>query len=97
MGDVDCALGADNFSADPMFCNEAADDYHLHEDSPCAAGSTPAGCGLVGALQVGCWAAPISSLTTMLAAIAILAIGIWMIRRTALGVRFQAKRGTPEP
>jgi predicted outer membrane repeat protein len=44
---------ATNFSADPLFCNAAADDYTLRENSPCAPpGAT--GCGLIGVYDVGC-------------------------------------------
>lgn len=34
---------------------------------------------------------PVSSLAAMIAAVAILAIGVWTIRRNALGVRFQPR------
>jgi len=40
-----------NFSAEPLFCDMIDSDYHLAVDSPCAA---PPGCGVVGALPVGC-------------------------------------------
>ncbi len=45
----------DNFSADPLFCDEhAADpDCTLHRDSPCLPDHSPDGCGLVGAYGVG--------------------------------------------
>jgi hypothetical protein len=42
------------FSADPLFCNVAAGDFTLAETSPCAPAHSPAGCGLIGAQQVGC-------------------------------------------
>lgn len=57
---VGCLSGLDgqsgNFSADPLFCNEASGDYSLHSNSPCAPGNHPDGaaCGLIGALDVGC-------------------------------------------
>jgi hypothetical protein len=41
-----------NFSADPLFCDGATGELTLRSDSPCAA--VPGGCGLVGALGVGC-------------------------------------------
>ena len=42
-----------NFSADPLFCDPEAGDFTLRANSPCAPpGAT--GCGLVGALPVGC-------------------------------------------
>jgi predicted outer membrane repeat protein len=43
-----------NLSADPLFCNPLASDYTLAETSPCAPEHSPAGCGLIGALPVGC-------------------------------------------
>jgi hypothetical protein len=46
-----------NFSADPRFCDPAAEDYRLSADSPCAPENAPPGCGLIGALPVGCGAA----------------------------------------
>jgi parallel beta-helix repeat protein len=52
---VDCIAGQNgingNFSANPLFCDAAAGDFHLYETSPCV--NAP-GCGLVGALDVGC-------------------------------------------
>ncbi len=39
-----------NFALDPLFCS----DYSLAESSPCASANAPAGCGLIGALDVGC-------------------------------------------
>jgi len=43
-----------NFSADPLFCRPAENDYTIHADSPCAPDNAPGQCGLVGALAVGC-------------------------------------------
>jgi hypothetical protein len=52
MGDCAGLAGSDgNFSADPLFCDASSGDYRLSVDSPCAA--VP-GCGLIGALPVGC-------------------------------------------
>jgi hypothetical protein len=47
--------GNENFSANPLFCNEfaAEPDYSLHRDSPCLPDHTPDTCGLVGAYGVG--------------------------------------------
>lgn len=42
-----------NFSADPLFCDRPARDFHLDATSPCAPGNAP-GEGLVGAWPVGC-------------------------------------------
>ena len=42
------------FAADPLFCAPLADDFTLAETSPCAPAHSPAGCGLIGALPVGC-------------------------------------------
>ncbi len=44
---------AGNISLDPLFCDAPAHDLTLRSSSPCAPGSTP-GCGLIGALPVGC-------------------------------------------
>jgi predicted outer membrane repeat protein len=53
---VDCVAGQDgaegNFSADPLFC-QGGTDWHLCGDSPCAP-KYSGGCGLIGALPVGC-------------------------------------------
>jgi len=38
-----------NISLDPLFCNRPAEDFTLHNDSPC-----DAVCGLMGAWPVGC-------------------------------------------
>ena len=40
-----------NFSTDPVFCSAYLDDYRLRSCSPC---EDAAGCGLVGALGIGC-------------------------------------------
>jgi hypothetical protein len=42
-----------NFSADPLFCGKDAMDFTLELNSPCAPPGIT-GCGLVGALPVGC-------------------------------------------
>lgn len=39
-----------NLEVDPLFCGTG--DFHLQDDSPCAAANSPA--GLIGALEVGC-------------------------------------------
>jgi hypothetical protein len=43
-----------NISGDPLFCNLPLRDFTLDETSPCAPDNSPAGCGLIGALDVGC-------------------------------------------
>lgn len=52
----DCIVGAagenGNFSADPLFCDPDGGDYRLDHSSPCTAANS--GCGLMGALPVGC-------------------------------------------
>lgn len=54
-GDVADPTGSDgNISADPLFCNVGLGDYRLNENSPCAPAHSPSGCGLIGALDVGC-------------------------------------------
>jgi hypothetical protein len=40
-------------SADPLFCDPSAANYYLRSDSPCTAPNSD-GCGLIGALDVGC-------------------------------------------
>ncbi|MFO7653439.1 MAG: right-handed parallel beta-helix repeat-containing protein [Candidatus Krumholzibacteriia bacterium] len=49
-----------NFSRDPRFCDRENGDYTLLDISPCADGNHPDGaaCGPIGALEVGCTAAP---------------------------------------
>jgi hypothetical protein len=81
-GDGNCALGADNFSADPMFCDESQSDYHIHDDSPCAPDNSPAACGLIGALPVACWGAPLGLATGALVTILLGAAGACRIARS---------------
>jgi len=81
-GDGSCILGADNFSADPKFCDFSAGDYHLYESSPCAPDNSPDGCGLVGAFPVGCWETPLSPVGLILVMIGAGAIGSWKALRT---------------
>ncbi|HET9886993.1 MAG TPA: right-handed parallel beta-helix repeat-containing protein, partial [bacterium] len=42
-----------NFSMDPIFCNPSERIFTIREDSPCAPPGIT-GCGLVGALPIGC-------------------------------------------
>jgi hypothetical protein len=53
-GDELCGtdLGS-NFSLDPLLC----EDYTLDSASPCSPAHSPTGCGLIGALGIGCGAA----------------------------------------
>jgi hypothetical protein len=53
----------DNFSADPLFCDSAAEDFHLRAASHCAPGNSPGGCGLVGAFGVACPANSVEEVT----------------------------------
>lgn len=61
---IGCLAGQEdqdgNFSADPLFCGAAVDDYTLDGQSPCLPGNHPDGvdCGLIGALGRGCGAPP---------------------------------------
>jgi len=50
----ECGLSG-NISEDPQFCNPDSGDFTLRNDSPCSpySPSNP-GCGLIGALSVGC-------------------------------------------
>jgi hypothetical protein len=43
-----------NISLDPLYCNLPTLDVHLASTSPCTAADAPAGCGLIGALDVNC-------------------------------------------
>ncbi len=50
-GDELCGIdGGGNFSLDPLLCS----DYSIAATSPCAPENSPASCGLIGALAVGC-------------------------------------------
>ena len=42
-----------NMTADPMFCNRPGGDLTIDAASPCAPDNS-SGCGLIGALDVGC-------------------------------------------
>ena len=61
---VGCVAGMDgtkgNFSADPLFCDVGAVDFHLGATSPCAPAQTGE-CGLIGALPVACGTTAISA------------------------------------
>jgi predicted outer membrane repeat protein len=81
-GDGNCTLGADNFSADPLFCDAGAEDFTLNSHSPCLPGNTPLGCGLVGALPVGCGDAPLGLWTWPLVTLGLGAAGAWKIARS---------------
>ena len=50
-GDAICGIDlGNNISLDPMFCA----DYSIASGSPCASSGSPPGCGLIGAMDVGC-------------------------------------------
>ena len=51
---VGCSPGPSNLSADPLFCDLATLDLRLDQASPCAPAQSPPGCGLIGALDIGC-------------------------------------------
>jgi hypothetical protein len=51
-----------NISEDPLFCDIANDDFTLNAASPCAPANS-SGCGLIGALPVGCGATAVESTT----------------------------------
>jgi hypothetical protein len=51
-----------NISEDPLFCDRAGGDYTIHADSPCAPEHS-GGCGLIGALPVGCGATAVGFTT----------------------------------
>lgn len=52
--------GPGGFSFDPLFCDAAHDDFTIADTSPCVDGM---GCGLVGALGVGCSATATAPMT----------------------------------
>ncbi len=45
---------SDDLSLDPQYCAPEVEDYALRATSPCAPPQAPPGCGLIGALPVGC-------------------------------------------
>jgi predicted outer membrane repeat protein len=55
---ADQSGGSGNLSEDPLFCDLPGRDLALRGDSPCAPAQSGA-CGLIGALDVGCDAAPV--------------------------------------
>jgi hypothetical protein len=52
----------DNISEDPLFCDMAGGDFTIDAASPCAPAHS-GGCGLIGALPVGCGATAVESAT----------------------------------
>jgi hypothetical protein len=55
VGCLAAQLGIDgNISEDPLFCDALAEDLEIDASSPCAPDNSPGGCGLIGALPVGC-------------------------------------------
>jgi hypothetical protein len=61
IGCIEGQLGTDgNISLDPLFCDLMGADLTLNASSPCAPDNSPAGCGLIGALPVGCGTTAIS-------------------------------------
>lgn len=58
-----CSPAPTDFSADPQFCDLAQMDLTLRQSSPCATGHSPAGCGLIGAFDVGCGPVAVESVT----------------------------------
>ena len=106
-GGVPDMTGIDgNFSLDPVFCDPDLGNLDLHESSPCA--DAP-GCGLVGALGVGCgariWYVP-DDAPTIAAAIDSAFAGDTIIVRTGTyaenglnmksGVVLQGETGNPD-
>jgi hypothetical protein len=51
-----------NMSEDPLFCDPDNEDFTLREDSPCAPANS-GGCGLIGAVPVGCGATALEPTT----------------------------------
>ena len=66
LSDIPPKWSGANFSLDPQFCGTSENgNLYLQNDSPCAPGQSPMGsyCDLIGALPVGCGAAPTKKLT----------------------------------
>ncbi len=53
----------ENLIADPLFCDEVNGDLTIAQDSPCAPGNGPDGCGGIGAFGVGCQQTPAMPMT----------------------------------
>jgi hypothetical protein len=51
-----------NISEDPLFCDIAGGDFTIDAASPCAPAHS-SGCGLIGALPVGCGTTAVESAT----------------------------------
>jgi hypothetical protein len=49
--------GGNNFELDPLFCARDQENFGISEESPCAPGHSPGGCGLIGAFPSSCIAA----------------------------------------
>ena len=49
----DTVGSAGNISANPLFCSPTTGDYSISSESPCAPANS-GGCGLIGAIDVGC-------------------------------------------
>jgi parallel beta-helix repeat protein len=68
-GPVSCTWIGGNVFDDPAFCDPlpcedaptTEGDYRLHAASPCAPDNSPVGCGLIGALPVGCGVTAVAS------------------------------------
>jgi hypothetical protein len=54
---IDCGSHPDDLAGDPLFCADSS--YAIRPDSPCAEGNAGE-CGQIGAVGVGCSAAPLS-------------------------------------
>jgi len=54
--------GSGNINADPLFCDATTHNLTLYNTSPCAAANS-GGCGLIGALDVGCTATDVADQT----------------------------------
>jgi len=54
-GDAGVQFLYGNIYEDPRFCDPASDDYTVSSGSPCVPWNSPSGCGLIGALGVGCY------------------------------------------
>ncbi len=52
-----------NLFVDPLLCDPENGDLTLRSNSPCAPNNSPAGCGLIGACEVGCEGVPVEVIT----------------------------------
>jgi hypothetical protein len=87
--------GASDLAVDPLFCDAAHSDVTLRADSPLA--DAP-GCGLIGALGIGCPGSPTATLVSRFEAVEVEgAVEVrWQLSREAAGARVSVERAPAE-